>query len=478
MAIGVEVRKMQIDRRSFLKNVALTGMALSESLKSLSYERASQLPNFVFICVDDLGWGDLRCYGHPFAITPNLDRLAKEGIRFTQFYVNSPVCSPSRVAFLTGCFPSRFRIWDYLSTSELNAKRGMPDSLDPQVVTLPKLLKKAGYICGHFGKWHMGIIEAKEYGFDEYRTFAGGGSNQFKGENFIRYSSRLIVDEAIRFIEAHKNEPFFVNIWFFHPHAPLDPDDEQIKPYANRVDKRLTPNRYITPAQVYYAVVTEMDRQIGRFLKKLEELDLAKNTVVMFTSDNGPEDIALLEAAHSGVGSPGPFRGRKRSLYEGGIRVPFIVRYPLKTPPNLVDRETVLSGVDLLPTICKLAGISLPDNLQIDGEDMSEAFLGKPKHRTKPLMWEWRFRHFHGHLINKSPCLAIRDGRWKLLMNPDKSRIELYDIHSDPMEVNNLAQIHPEIVKHLAQQLLSWLETLPKEPRHEDAGAISYTFSP
>ncbi|MCS7252502.1 MAG: sulfatase-like hydrolase/transferase [Armatimonadota bacterium] len=467
-----------MDRRDFLKNATLGGIALSASVKSSIRIGDSHLPNFVFICADDLGWGDLRCYGHPFAITPNLDKLAQEGIRFTQFYVNSPVCSPSRVAFLTGCFPSRFRIWDYLSTSELNAKRGMPDSLDPKVTTLQKLLKEVGYVCGHFGKWHMGLIEAKEYGFDEYRTFAGGGSNQFKSEHFIRYSSRLIVDEAIRFIETYRNKPFFINVWFFHPHAPLDPDDEQIKPYINRIDKRLTPNRYITPAQVYYAVVTEMDRQIGRLLEKLEELNLAENTVVMFTSDNGPEDIALLEAAHSGVGSPGPFRGRKRSLYEGGIRVPFIVRYPAKTLHGLVDRESVVSGVDFLPTICKLVGIPLPEDLQIDGEDMSEALLGQPKRRKKPLMWEWRFRHFHGHLINKSPSLAIRDGKWKLLMNPDKSRIELYDITNDPMEVNNLAKIHPEVVEILSKKLHSWLATLPEQPRDKDAGAISYQFSP
>lgn len=462
-----------------MKKAALKSVVLSTLISHSSNSQSYRPPNFVFICADDLGWGDLRCYGHPFAITPNLDKLAKQGIRFTQFYVNSPVCSPSRVAFLTGCFPSRFRIWDYLNP-KLNEKRGMPDSLDPKVQTLPKLLKKAGYICGHFGKWHMGIIEAKEYGFDEYRALlAGGGKNQLKEKDFIRcYSSRIIVDEAIHFIEAHKNDPFFLNVWFTHPHAPLDPDDNMLKPYINRIDRRLTPGRYTTPEQVYYSIVTEMDRQIGRLLAKIDELGLSENTIVMFTSDNGPEDIALLEAAHSGVGNTGMFRGRKRSLYEGGIRVPFIVRYPAKTPAGLVDRETVLSGIDLLPTICRLASISLPDELQIDGEDMAEAFLGQPKKRTKPLMWEWRFPHFFGHPINRSPSLAIRHGCWKLLMNPDKSRIELYDIPNDPMEVNNLSQIYPNIVENLAAQLLSWLKTLPEGPRDEKAGIISFPFPP
>ncbi len=468
----------KVKRREFLRRTVGGSLVLSASVARPFSSKRLRPPNFVFLCADDLGWGDLRCYGNTYAITPHLDQLAQQGIRFTQFYVNSPVCSPTRAAFITGRFPAHFALHGHLATPELNAKRGMPDSLDPTSVTIAKLLKEAGYVTGHFGKWHMGVIEAKEYGFDEYKTVAGGGSNQWKWDKeFTRHSSEFIVDEALRFIESHRGEPFFVNVWFTHPHAPLDPTDEQLRPYAERIDKRLTPGRYFTPQQIYYAVVTEMDRQIGRLLSKLDELGLTENTVVMFTSDNGPEDMAILEAAHSGVGSTGPFRGRKRSLYEGGIRVPFIVRYPAQTPARCVDRETVLSGVDLLPTICQLAGVKVPSELPLDGEDMSPAFLGQPKRRTKPLMWEWRFRIF-GHPINRSPILAIREGDWKLLLNPDRRRVELYHLPTDPMEVNNRATEEPTIVERLAEQVLAWQATLPKGPMDPDAGSNAYPFPP
>lgn len=433
-------------------------------------------PNFVFILADDLGWGDLRCYGNPIAITPNIDRLAQQGLRFTQFYVSSPVCSPTRVAFMTGLFPGRLGIHAHISGHELNQKRGMPDSLNPGVPTVAKLLREAGYATGHFGKWHMGVIEAREYGFDEYRTVVGGGSNTWKPDlDFRRFSSQWIMDEALRFIEAHRGEPFYVNIWTTHPHAPLDPTDEQLKPYQRFVDKRLPPGRYITPLQVFYAVVTELDRQVGRLLQRLEEWGLAENTVVIFSSDNGPEEIQLLEAAHSGVGSPGPFRGRKRSLYEGGIRTPFILRWPAGAPPGRVDHTTVLSSVDFLPTVCRLAGVELPKGMALDGEDMSEAWRGRPRQRTKPLMWEWRFRIL-GPPLHRSPILAIRVDRWKLLMNPDRSRVELYDILRDPMEVDNVASQHPDLVEELARQVLAWQATLPPGPMDPEAGSNAYPW--
>jgi len=176
---------------------------------------------------------------------------------------------------------------------------------------------------------------------------------------------------------------------------------------------------------IYYAVVTEADRQIGRLLSHLDALGLHAHTVVIFSADNGPEDICIRDASHSGVGSPGPFRGRKRSLYEGGIRVPSLLSWPGGgTPIGIIDNETPLCAVDLVPTFCTLAGIELLDDTQLDGEDMSDAFHGSPRQRTTPLRREWRFRA-HGHCINKSPTLAIRKGMWKLLMNPSRDRVEL-----------------------------------------------------
>src|SRR6185436_319046 len=352
-------------------------------------------PNFIFILADDLGWSDLGSYGHPQIKTPNLDRLAKEGTLFTQFYVNGSVCSPSRCAFMTGQYPARHKIHGHYAEHSLNATRGMNDWLDPRVPNVAALLKKAGYATAHFGKWHLGngngAPPPTDYGFDESRTVNSNGPGWDEPDlTFRAKSSAAIADETIRFITAHKEKPFYVNAWMLIPHATLNPSEEQMQPYA-----RLKPGGKNFPfksaAQVFYGSVTEMDKQIGRLLKSLDELGLADNTLILFSSDNGPEDIHVLNAGHSGVGSAGPFRGRKRSLYEGGIRVPGIIRWPGKVPAGKMDDDSVAAGVDWLPSVCKLAGIEIPGNHKSDGEDASDIFLGHSRARSKPLLWEWRF---------------------------------------------------------------------------------------
>lgn len=430
-------------------------------------------PNFIFIFGDDWGWGDLGCYGHHQIKTPHLDQLADQGILFTQFYVTSPVCSPSRTGFLTGQFPSRLGVHAHFAAPDLNAKRQLPDWLDPNVVTVTDLLKGAGYKTGHFGKWHLGggpngqpdAPEAKEYGFDDNRVFNGNGPDWDAGKENRHKSTEVIVDETIRFIEANKGGPFYVQAWLLDTHAYLAPTDEQREPYKNLGGA----------LEVYYAAATAADKQIGRLLAKLDELGLADDTVVVFSSDNGPEDISIVNASHSGVGSAGPFRGRKRSLYEGGVRTPFIARWPSHIPAGKVDKDTVLSGVDFLPTVCGLAGIAVPEQMELDGEDLSPALLGTPKDRAKPLMWEFRFGVV-GHVINKSPTLAIREGNWKLLMNPDRSRLELYDIPEDPSELTNVAASNPEVVQKLETQVLAWSETLPGDYHDPGAGVNAYAW--
>jgi N-acetylgalactosamine-6-sulfatase len=197
--------------------------------------------------------------------------------------------------------------------------------------------------------------------------------------------------------------------------------------------------------------------------------------VIAFSSDNGPEDFNIGNAVHSGIGNTGPFRGRKRSIYEGGVRMPFIVRWLGHTPAGGVDDTSIVAGVDWLPTVCSLASLKLPNDLNPDGEDMSRALLGKPKDRTRPLMWEWRFR-ISGDMVHKSPMLAIRDRKWKLLMNPDRSRIELYDIPEDPTELDNVAGQHRDVVKELSEKLLKWHGTLPPGPVEEVAGSNAYPW--
>jgi len=436
-------------------------------------------PNFLFIFCDDLGWGDLPSYGHANTLAhggwtvrgelrmPHTDRLAREGTRFTQFYVASAVCSPSRAGIMTGRFPSRLGIHDYLANLELNRKRGVVDSLDPKTPTVTRALQESGYATAHFGKWHLSsgpnAPNPEAYGIGRYDPCMRNAGERV-------HSSQRIGDESIAFIQANRGRPFFINAWMYDPHSPLHPTDEMMEPY-----KQLGTGwpGHRGAMEVYYGVLTNMDRHIGRMLDKLDELGLAGNTVVIFSSDNGPESGLIPFVSHYGVASTaGPFRGIKRSLYEGGIRTPFTVRWPARAPAGRVDNQTILAGVDFFPTICKLAGTTAAKG---DGEDMSDAITGKTRQRRTPLLWENRYP-VYGHVLDMSPMLAIRDGAWKLLMNPDQSRVELYDVPNDPAEMNNLAAAKPAVVKRLSRQLLAWRATLPKGPVDPAAGRNDYPW--
>ncbi len=467
-----------LSRREFLAAVGAAAMALpSQSLAAGAAARKGP-PNFVFIFADDLGWGDLGCYGNRQIKTPNLDELAGKGTLFTQFYVNGSVCSPSRTSIMTSHFPARHNVHGHFATAQQNQARGMPNWLDPKVPTVTRLLQGAGYVTGHFGKWHLGSGEAApsptDYGIDEHRTVNSSGP-QLEGQDepyFRAKSTAQIVDKTIQFIERNRDRPFYVNVWTLLPHATLHPTDEQMKPYE-RYAPRGVP--YKGAKQIYYASVSDLDRQIGRLIRRIDELGLAENTVIAFSSDNGPEDFDIGNAVHSGIGSTGPFRGRKRSIYEGGVRLPFIVRWTGHTPAGRVDDTSVVAGVDWLPTVCSLAGVKVPNDLKPDGQDMSQAILGRVVERRKPLLWEWRFRIF-GDMAHKSPMLAIRDGTWKLLMNPDRSRIELYDIPKDPTELDNVAAQNADVVARLSQKLLQWQGTLPPGPVEDVAGSNAYPW--
>ncbi len=440
-------------------------------------------PNIIFIFADDWGWGDLGCYGHDRLKTPNLDRLASQGTLFTQFYVCSGVCSPSRTAVMTGQFPARHGVHGHFAAHDLNARRGMPNWLNSDATTYTRLLQQHGYRVGHYGKWHLGHGEGAPepfaYGIDECRINTGNGPYLGFLTNDVGHlrasSSELIVDESIRFIDRNSQSPFMLNVWLNDTHATLDPDEEQLEPYLSHIPMGLE-GKHTGANAIYFAAVTNADRHIGRLLDHLDKSGLADNTMVIFSADNGPEDIAIRNSAHSGLGSPGPFRGRKRSLYEGGIRTPFILRWHNGgTPAGIVNNSSPISAVDLLPTFCEAAGCQLPDNRDLDGESMLDVFKGSNRGRETALMWEWRFR-IAGHVINRSPILAIRDANWKLLVNPDHSRIELFDIPSDPMELNNLAAEQPEIVDRLAERVANWQTELPEGPFDDGAGTNTYPW--
>ena len=434
-------------------------------------------PNIVFLFADDLGWGDLSCYGNGKITTSALDQLAKEGTLFTDFYVAGPACSPSRAAIMTGQFPARNRIFGAISDSERNAERGMPNSLDSSLIMLTDILKSVGYVTGHFGKWHLGHVSPEDYGLDVFRTtFISNTSNSdpidISSPEARPSCTRQILDEALTFIEVNRDQLFFTNIWLSDVHATLNPSLEQLE-YTNHLQSSKVD--FYGAAQVYYAALLEMDRQIGRFVDALDQLGLRDSTLIIFSSDNGPEDYQIREAAHSGVGSTGPFRGRKRSIYEGGIRVPFILRWPGNVPADKVNYTSVVNGVDFLPTLSKLAGAEVPNGLLLDGEDMSDVWLGSDRQRQRACFWEWRDRLW-GHLYNHPPRLAVRDGDFKLLMNPDESRVELYDLYQDPGERDNIANEYPELVQSLKELLLNWNAELPTSPVHPEAGTAIYPW--
>lgn len=447
------------------------------ALLPLRAAEPSARPNILFILADDLGWGDLGCYGNTFLPTPNLDRLARGGTLFTNFYVNGSVCSPSRCAFFTSQYPARQRIHGHYSTREQNTARGMSHFLDPKVPNVAATFRAAGYATAHIGKWHLGNNSGgppiADYGFDFVGTGETGGADVTRNDPYFRArSNELFVDEALQFIRGRGNKPFYLQLWTLVPHATLNPTPEQMRPFERFSNPNL-PHR--SARTIYYASVADLDRHIGRLMDQLGQLGLADNTIVVFSSDNGPEDIFIGNAGHSGVGSPGPFRGRKRSLYEGGVRVPFIVRWPAKIPAGRVDDTSVVAGVDFFPTMCRLAGVSIPSMQQSDGEDMADVLLGQSRARQRPLLWEWRF-NIAGPPANRSPQLAIREGDWKLLLNPDRSRIELYDLRRDPMQVDNVADRHPAEVARLAEQVLAWQKGLPPGPGDATAGRNDYPW--
>lgn len=442
----------------------------------------AEKPNVIFILLDDQGWGDAKALGHPYLKTPSIDRLVREGTRFHQFYVNNPVCSPSRTAFMTGHYPARHRVHQHFAGHQSNLQRGMPDWLDPDLTTVCDIAKTQGYATAHFGKWHLGhnagAPNPSEYGIDDHRTYthnsSGPGWGELEQQRYFRArSTGLFVDETIRFIRAHKNQPFYVNLWTLVPHALLDPTPEELARYEKlQVDASDFPSwmrSYVRNTKhstqqmrVYCAAMTGLDLELGRLLDFLDQEKLASKTLIVLSSDNGPEDYRVGNAANAGMGYPGPLRARKRSLYEGGIRTPLLVRWPGHVPAGRADDTSVLTAVDFLPTLASITGAKALE-IKSDGEDVSDILLGQARSRRTPIYWEWR-GDVTGNPAYRPPRLAVRDGRWKLFCNFDGSGVELYDIPADREERNDCAAAEPEVVARLKIALLAWKKTLPTSP--------------
>ena len=402
-------------------------------------------PNIVFIYADDWGWGDLSCHGNTWLKTPHIDRLASEGTDFQQFNVLSPVCSASRVAAMTGRYPARFGI-----NHVFGGPRGpeMPDWLDAKAPTVTRYLKAAGYRTGHFGKWHMGegTPAMVDYGIDESAVYGGPGPK-------ISASGNDIPNRAVKFIEDNQDRPFYLNVWLHESHLAHSPSAESLEMWQHLDEQK----------QVYAAVITDGDRKVGMVLDALKRFGLEENTIVVFSSDNGPENTGGPDQKgqpgkwrnYYSVGETGGLRGRKRSLYEGGVRTPFIVRWPGHTPAGVKNDTTVITAVDLLPTFCAAAGVTPPAEARGDGENLLAAFNGRPVFRTEPIFWRYR-----------SEDLAVRVGDWKLVTNFVGTESELHNLKSDRAEdvAHDQSKAHPEIVARLTKLALDWNATLPTTP--------------
>ena len=384
-----------MNRRTFLTFAGFTTASMAVSLENVCHAsvRTNKPPNIIFIFADDWGYGDLSCHGSNTYKTPNLDRLAREGIDFENFAVCNPVCSPSRTAVMTGHFPARHSIHQHFASVEHHQKVGMPDWLDPDLPILPRMLKQAGYVTGHFGKWHLTNRHVSDaplppaYGYDEYGAFNLPGEQIGVSE---------VCPRAAAFIRRHRDKPFFINVWIHETHTPHYPKAAFLKQFE-----------YLNEQQrVYAAVVAEGDAGIGLIMDTLKDLNLDEQTLVIFSSDNGPEstgpktrkevdDISTGKGLGTfySVGTTAGLKGRKRSLFAGGVRTPFIARWPGVIPAGRVDRTSVITAVDLLPTFLTLAGRDLPESYQPDGESIVSALQGKSFKRTRPIYWEWRGNH-------------------------------------------------------------------------------------
>ena len=449
----------------FLTTLLLAPLA---ALHGADASKVAAKPNVVFVLTDDMGYSDPHCYGGNFAPTPNIDRLAREGVRFTHFYDSAPICSPSRAAFISGKFPASLNFTTFLNTRNANRDCEQADFLPTSVPVIARALKAAGYATAHFGKWHLGggrdVKNAppfSAYGYDEHAgTWESPEPDpKITSSNWIWSPTDQVkrwdrtgyfVDRTLDFLARHKDRPCYVEVWPDDVHTPWVPD---LKRQAHQRSWETRPN--------FCAVLAAYDVQMGRLLDGLKRLGMEENTIFIFTSDNGP----LPSFHHERTGG---LRGSKLSLYEGGIRVPFIVRWPGHTTAGRVDERTVLGAVDLFPTVCAITHASPPAGATFDGEDMTAALVNSPIVHSKTIFWEYGRRsksfNFPKDAYDCSPHLAVREGKWKLLVNGDGSSTELYNIEADPNETKNLAPQQPETTKRLRNAALAWRRSLPELP--------------
>lgn len=410
---------------------------------------SSSRPNIILVNCDDLGYGDLGCYGSTVNRTPTLDRMAQEGVRFTDFYMASPVCSPSRGAMMTGCYPKRIGFGDFDGQVVLFPGQGM--GLNPDEITVAEILKEQGYATMLVGKWHCGDqpkFMPTRHGFDHYYGIPysndmgrqPGRENRFPplpllcDEDVIQEQpdqaalTERYVEQAVRFIRNNRQQPFFLYFAHMYVHLPIYPPEAFLKQSENGR---------------YGGAVEHIDWSMAVILNELQRLGLDENTLLVFTSDNGSRG--------DGGGSNGPLRGRKGTTWEGGQRVPCLMRFPGSIPSGIVNSE-IATAMDFLPTFAGLAGARVPSDRAIDGQDIRPFMIGQSGTVTP----DRAFFYYSGENIE-----AVRSGKWKLHIRKRNVEIrELYDLEADIGEMNDLIDRHPEVVKALEAEIQACREDI------------------
>jgi arylsulfatase A-like enzyme len=478
--------KLSVLRRVLLAGIALCSTGAAAPPPPTAAPARAERPNILFVLVDDMGFADLSVMGDRKIATPNLDRLARNGVLMTRFYDAAPICSASRAGFFTGRFPAELGFVSFINDRASNAAIGQANWLDPKLPNLARVMKGAGYATGHFGKWHMGggrdVGDApwpSAYGFDEsFTTFEGLGprvlvSDEERGlaDESARLGqgpffyerktnlTQLYAEKVLNFAGRHRDGPWFAQLWLNDVHDPWAPDELSLRDVTGK-GRNADDDRYL-------ATVAKMDRTLGNLFDRLGDMGALANTVIVVTSDNGPS--ALQRYYRDGATPPGSvlnLRGRKGSNYEGGIRQPLIISWPGHVKAGTRDETSVGQGVDLLPTLAAIAGAATPAGAE--GVDLAPVFAGQPMSRRPSLFWSFgsvtakRQPRGPADPHDVAPPLAIRDGKWKLLTFGGGRDPQLYDLEADPGETTDLAAREPRMRDRLLKRLMGWAERLPK----------------
>ncbi|MDG2383560.1 MAG: sulfatase [Pirellulaceae bacterium] len=446
--------------------VCVAGMLLTINVSQRAL--AEHRPNILFVLIDDMGWPDLACYGHPFHDTPRIDQLAKEGIRFTDFYA-TPVCSSTRGTIESGQNSARVGITDFLPGHWKPFAKlvvpPMPDHLDHHLTTPGEALGDADYVTGYFGKWHLGRGPKHSPSQHGYQITAGQLGESFQewrdGRPDGPKRMNLITDQAIWFLkeQAKHDRPFFLHLSHHAVHIPIQAEPTSVDKYKHKPK----PNDGVNHP-VYAAMIKDLDRQIGRLLDTLDELQLANNTVVVVASDNGGLREIYTRNGQV-VSTNAPLRAEKGTIYEGGIRVPLIIRWPDITPAESLCHQPTATW-DLLPTFCAIAEIDTPDQ-PLDGVSLKPLLLD-PKEDIGREALHYHYPHYH----HSEPASAIRQGNFKLIEWLDDGSVELYELSNDIGETNNLASAMPEKANQLREDLAIWRQRIgaqmpTKNPKYD-----------